>query len=285
MQIFGVELETVGLTHDEIQEAIEEAGGSYIGHFGYHGGPDTDSMRNENLVWKSERDGSLNNNTGRGTASEVISPRLYGKEGQRHLRKVMKKLSQKARRAGITPVNRSCGTHITLNWKNARTDRFSEQRETARTYAIREAYDYFRWAFQALTSRSRHDNIYSSIQRVPITDGSEEQRCEAARTISCSRGAVNLKIRRGCVEFRMHNGTLNGEKLINWIDLNHCVLKWAMNDNHPNFHRSVREFTPDLMGLLDMVGAGTVLKNKLLARAAELNHNPSWVDMTTSVEA
>ena len=55
----------------------------------------------------------------------------------------MKKLSQKARRAGITPVNRSCGTHITLNWKNARTDRFSEQRETARTYAIREAYDYF----------------------------------------------------------------------------------------------------------------------------------------------
>lgn len=282
MQTYGIEIESCGLTEAQLKEAIESVEGlEYAGHFGYHGSRVLGLRSRENgtsHVWASERDGSLTNHTGRGMTHEVVTPLLYGVEGLKTASKVMKAMERLGAR-----VNRSCGTHVTVGVGNSygRFRRFSAARQMQVANNVVDLYCYFYAGFCALVSESRRhgsrtqsgyggfSEVTQRVERARMGWGTNPQSIYHG----ISREAVNLRnfISSGIIEFRQHNGTLNGTKISNWANLMHSLLKVSINENHPNYRRDVRDFPPTLTGLLDYLCVGSTLRKALMDRAEELS--------------
>ena len=61
----------------------------------------------------------------------------------------------------------------------------------------------------------------------------------------------------------------SGAKITNWALLCGRIVSWATTQEHPNFAKDLRNFTPDLAGLMDLLNLGTELRRDLTARASE----------------
>lgn len=286
MQTYGFEIESFGLTEQELRTALTGLVGyrgettTYSGHFGYHQSGLRSHENGRQNVWASERDGSIRNTAGRGIAHEVVSPVIKGREGLAMVKRVMKSLS----RAGAK-VNKSTGLHITYGVRNcsARVRRMSARNLAQRIGRMVDAYDYFYGgAFCRLVSPSRRvgsPNATTYAPRVrytartPNTYGTgTKNHYTNMMSYGVGRGVVNLGkfLSKGIVEFRQHNGTLNGTKIENFALLLHKLLSWALNDEHPNNGCDIRSFPPTLNGLMDMVNVGSDLRTALLAREQEI---------------
>ena len=269
-QTYGIELESFGLTEQELQNAVTNGGGIWLGHFGYHGGGTHDATRNNsNNAWKSNSDSTISNTARRGMGHEVISPILHGVDGLTKIRMMCKALV----RAGAQ-VNASCGTHVTLGVDNARTRRFSTARKQQMIVRIGEAYDYFWNAFCAMVSASRRRNHWTRRPRLVAGNNFGQGTADQNRTNFTSgfdRGAVNMGkyTSYGVIEFRQHNGSLNGKKLTVWANLLAQLVRWAKNDNHPNYGCDIRNYSPDMDGLLEMLCAGTELRRDVESRCRQ----------------
>jgi hypothetical protein len=90
------------------------------------------------------------------------------------------------------------------------------------------------------------------------------------------RGVVNVSRNMKVIEFRQHNGTLDGTKLKNWALLLHRLVSWAINDNHPNHNVDMRSQPPTLGGLLAYLAVGSDLRTALEERARHLGASSSW---------
>ena len=298
---YGLELETVGLTGAQIGRAIEGIDGlEFGGHFGYHGsrvlGLRQAKMDGSEIVWVTERDGSLHcSQTGR--TAEIVSPILHGREGLAHAARVMKAVT----RAG-GKVNRTCGTHLTMGVRDisARFRRMGANAQARVAMIIVEIYDYFNVAFKSLVSPSRRFNSYCYRPHMSVgvnwfnaertmglhalqTFGTASKATYAAnlRRVHSQRGQVNLLkfATDGIIEFRMHNGTLNGHKITTWALLHHQILSFAANSTS---FEDFRNFTPDLEGLMEMLNVGSDLKRDLRARKDEtpvVNHTDYDIQM------
>ena len=284
MQTYGIEIESFGLNEDELKTAIESVEGlSYAGHFGYHGSRVLGLRSKENgthHIWASERDSSLSNTAGRGMAHEVVTPLLYGKDGLKTASKVMKAMS----RAGAK-VNKSCGTHVTLGVGNcfARFKRMGARRKALVAQNVVDIYTYFYAGFCDLVSPSRRQGsdtatVYGGwgyLNRTGLTRnhtwGTHDVK---ALQHTPGRGAVNLQSFQtsGIIEFRQHNGTLDGQKIGNWAQLMHRILSVTMNENHPSYGVDVRSYTPDFEGLMAYLNVPVTLQRAFRARRAELDY-------------
>jgi len=270
-QTMGFELECYGLTRLELERAVNSAGNaSYLGHFPYHGGPTIDARRgNVANAWKSENDSSLRGLTGpNNQGHEVISPILHGVDGMTKMRMVCDAL----RRAGAE-VNTKCGVHVTLGINDSRTARMSVARRTKMVGVIIEAYDYFWSGICTLVPKSRRDN-HNCYRPVPYGGNffGKGHSAHYSRVVSSNgRNSINTSqyIRGGRIEFRQHGGSLNGKKITNWSGLMVALIRWAKNDNHPNFGCDLRDFPPTLEGLLDMLVVGSDLRAPLEARSRQ----------------
>tara|TARA_Y100001973_G_C5207316_1_gene342514 strand:- start:1010 stop:1999 length:990 start_codon:yes stop_codon:yes gene_type:complete len=285
-QTYGFEIESFGLTEQELRTTLSGLRGyngeetTYSGHFGYHGSGTRGHHNGRENVWASERDGSIRNTAGRGLAHEVVSPIIKGQEGLAMLKRAMKALS----RAGAK-VNKSCGLHITMGIRNcsARVRRMSARNLAQRVGRLVDAYDYFYGgAFCRLVSPSRrvgapNFNGYAPRVRyshlVPNTYGTgTKTHYTQMMQRQVGRGVVNLGkfLEDGIIEFRQHNGSLNGEKITNFALLLHKLVSWAINDEHINNGCDIRSFPPTLNGLMNMVNVGSDLRTALLARQEEV---------------
>lgn len=275
----GYELECFGLTHEGIENAVSNGGAEFGGHFGWSGGSPSGSgggptfdagPNNENNIWKNNSDCTINNTAGRGIGHEIVAPILHGDGAYVKMRQMCKALV----RAGAQ-VNSSCGTHVTIGIDNARTARFSVARKQQMIVRIGEAYDYFADAFHHMVSKSRRFNTnYGALPRLYAGNNYGQGTVDQNRRNfegGFGRGAVNIRnyTTFGIIEFRQHNGTLNGQKLTVWSKLLSSLIRWAKNDNHPNFGCDVRHFEPNMAGLLDMLSAGTELRRGVNARIAQ----------------
>lgn len=281
-QTYGLELEMVGLTHSEIAaaiETVEEA--TFAGSFGYHGSRTlgfrharVDGSHND-CRWVTETDGSLRCRI-TGKTAEIVSPILHGQAGLAHARRIMKAVV----RAG-GKVNKTCGTHVTMGVANcsARFVRMGEAAKAKVAGRIIEAYDYFWGVFCGLVSPSRRDPQEGGYycKRPLVTRHYGETRFGMgtksyyqANLGSMTNGkysAVNIASFRssGIIEFRMHNGTLNGQKISNYAMLQHRLISWACNSESVDF----RNFSPDFDGLCEMINVNAQLKSALAERIAE----------------
>lgn len=293
VQTYGFEIESFGLTENELRTTLTGLTGydgeqtTYSGHFGYHGSGVRSHERGTQNVWASERDGSITF-SGRGIAHEVVSPIIRGREGLAMVKRAMKAMS----RAGAK-VNRSCGLHVTMGIKNcsARVRRMSARNLAQRVGRMVDAYDYFYGgALCRLVSPSRRVGApratgycprvrYTSAVPNTYGQGTKNHYTEMmARKVG--RGVVNINkfISHGIVEFRQHNGSLNGEKIINFALLLHKLISWAVNDEHINNGCDIRSYPPTLNGLMDMLNIGSDLKTALLAREEEIGETGHQVN-------
>ena len=174
-------------------------------------------------------------------------------------------------------VNRKCGLHVTMGCQNSRWARMSSAKKSRVLHKIGEAYNYFLAGFESMLPMSRRDgqNIYTGRPRIgTMTFNNIESNADYGR-LAFGRGHVNIGKfwRAGIIEFRAHNGTLNGHKIETWALLHHQLMAWAVNTNHPNYAADLRNYTPDIQGLLECLNVGSDLVTRCMNRASEVAQN------------
>ena len=236
---FGIELESMGLTGNEVKAAVEAAGEQFGGLFGYRGG----TACVDRQEWRAESDSSLSMSFcgwDRVGSHEIISPIMQGVAGRKAILRVVKKLKQ----AGAT-VDRSCGTHIHVGvGHSARWARMSEDKKMEIGARMIEIYTHFMPVFDALSPNNRtcRGNHYVG---VPTWNS----RCSA----------VNLQafINYGRVEFRQPGFTLNQKVIEMWLGLVDSICKAAVNENHRSYHVDLAEVRCTLPAMLEFLNVGS----------------------------
>lgn len=165
-------------------------------------------------VWKVTSDSSIRANGGR--AFELVSPILEGQAGLEELAKVCQALKECGAR-----INKSCGLHIHFDaegfdvqtWKNLLIN-----------YAkIEDAIDAF-----MPTSRRANNNTYC--QSMKGHEASLQSATTVERVISLMGSSRYKKVnvhsyaRHKTVEFRQHSGSVEFEKIKNWILFLHNLV-------------------------------------------------------------
>jgi|TARA_R100000479_G_scaffold176189_1_gene129526 hypothetical protein len=302
-QTYGFEIESFGLTPAQLKNAIESVEGQV------YQAPNNPWGSGSNVVnqriysygeskrlplrigetghlWVAAQDSTIRNTAGRGISHEIISPVLEGQEGLATLRKVMRALKN----AGAQ-VNKSCGLHVTMGVENVsmRYRRMGAWKKMSCLMNLAEAYHYFQAGFTSLNPESRNpysrqSDVYNGAIRMGWANqfGKNDKHTAKAAAhgrknaisamLQLGRGVLNYGHiwNKGVIEFRQHSGSLNGTKITNWALLCHKLLSWALNPEHPNHGADVREYPPNLDGLINMTAVGSMLRDALEMRHSEL---------------
>ena len=284
MQTYGFEIEHCGLTNRAIEEAIvgvehaTEGPAIFAGCFGYHGSRHL-GLRHHN-VWVAERDSSLHCRR-TGLTNEIVSPVLHGIDGLQHLKRVMASM----KRAGAS-VNRTCGLHVTLGVvsSSARFARMSAAKKAGVLCRIIDAYDYFQQAFDEMVAQSRRSGSPTQSYGVPRVRGlnrwgiaTTQQAQSRARGVG--RGVVNVNnfMSNGTIEFRQHNGTMDGHKIETWALLLQRLVAWAVRTAVGSEGYDVRQHEPTYEGLMAMLTVGSDLRARCDARREQvMNSRYNW---------
>ena len=207
---FGVEIEFAGITISRAARVISEVVGYTVNGTRYHGGNGYDA-------WHVESDGSVTTSHGGG---EAVSPILSGPEGLDELRRVMAAL-----RAAGARVDRRCGMHVHVDMR----DLTGEQ--IARTYA---AYVDRQAAMDSFVAPSRRAGRNAYCRAV-----GEYEKAQTVESFKATRTAprvdryrtVNVQpfSRYGTLEFRQHQGTLNGAKAVAWVSTLLAMVNSVLN--------------------------------------------------------
>ena len=191
---FGVEIELKGLTPYAAANALRAAG-----LIAYDEGYNHDARPH----WKCVLDGSVSG------GCEVVSPILSGEQGLADVVVAMNAL----RNAGAT-VDTACGMHVHLDARDLTGDEF------ARIFGF---YTERQDLFDSMVAPSRRNNQYarkySASEIGYIKDAARADKNSVGRAASTRYVTVNVQSygRHGTIEFRQHQGTLNGTKATAWV--------------------------------------------------------------------
>lgn len=210
---FGIEIEGLSpVSRNDLARSLETFGIECV-HEGYN--------HRRRSHWKIVTDGSICEN--RGTCGfELVSPPLRGAEGLEEIRKVCKALRQ----IGCT-VNRSCGLHVHHDASDYNVESFKN------LYAI---YIRFEAAIDELVSASRRGQRNGYCASLGGEIGLERvknvrQMYDLTRSVFPSR-YVKLNCHsyevHGTVEFRQHQGTMDGEKIVAWVVFTQMLVERAV---------------------------------------------------------
>lgn len=172
-------------------------------------------------TWKIVTDASVRNAKHR-CGFELVSPPLKGIEGLKELEKALKVLNKTSAK-----VNRSCGLHV---------------HHDATRWGVKEFKNAYRlYSRMELTldeamprSRRGSNNYYCMSNRAVLA--SRLDQFEAIKTIEGLRDfwgsryyKVNMESwwRHGTIEFRHHSGTIEADKIINWIVFTQLIVNRA----------------------------------------------------------
>jgi hypothetical protein len=221
---FGIELEFYNLTHEKVASLLRRAGiqcwsdNEYCEETDCTGDCWICSGQNRaSTGWKITDDGSINGND----TVELVSPILSGPAGLEEVAKVVKLMA-----AAGGKVNKTCGFHVHVNAQDLSSGTLVN---VYRRYAKHEAQiDSF-----MVPSRRGNLNGYckSPTSMLYMLDAATPaMSCEDVAELMFERwvggtyiggryNKVNLcaYLRHGTIEFRHHSGTLNVNKVINWI--------------------------------------------------------------------
>lgn len=248
---FGVEIELKGLSQLAAARALTNAGiTAYDENYNHVARPH----------WKVVPDGSISG------GCEVVSPILSGQEGLEQLAAAMAAL----RSAGAT-VDQACGMHVHIDARDLTGDEF------ARTFAF---YTERQELMDLLVAPSRRHNTYcrkyDERTIVNIKDTAKQDTDRYGDTVDGKRQAtrvhgdrymtVNLQsyLTHGTLEFRQHQGTLNGTKAVSWVTMLLAIATKVQATAEEEISRT------DVGAMLDGLGMGASVTNYLKARAARL---------------
>jgi hypothetical protein len=202
---FGVELECYGVSQYAVAQALRAAGISIEVENYNH------STRRH---WKIVTDGSINGDLG----FEVVSPVLKGETGLAEAKKVCDVLLSCGAK-----VNKSCGFHVHFDATNLS---IADWRNLYKNYITLES------EIDSIMPLSRRGNnnqycrsLTSKCRTKELTFAAIEQAQTVQQLSSLVAGTRYVKVnaesfmRHGTVEFRQHSGTVEFEKVCNWIKI------------------------------------------------------------------
>ena len=235
---FGLELEFFNISQERVESLLSQAGITCWNEDGDES-YDDDGNPIAGEGWKITDDGSIDGDW----SVELVSPILSGVEGLREVAKVVEILSD----AGAK-VNKSCGFHVHVDAGDlSSTVLFNVYRR----YALHEVQiDSF-----MVPSRRGNSNAYcqSTVNLVGRTQGvsaaltarEAAQIMEEQYTSHGFRGGryykVNLcaYLRHGTIEFRHHGGTVNVNKVLNWIVFCLTFVQTSMSSDTANIFQDL----------------------------------------------
>lgn len=201
---YGIEIEAFGVPQEVLAEALNRKGiPTYVERYNH-------STRN---YWKIVTDASIHGDN----SFELVSPPLKGKEGMVQIRRVCQVLYELG-----AQVNKSCGLHIHHDVRDLNLDNF---RNLFTLYARFEAtIDGFFSPYR----RGNHNKYCLSLQNLPLTAIRNARTLEELQVLIPTRYyKVNIYSfwRQGTLEFRHASGTIDPEKIINWIILTQLFIE------------------------------------------------------------
>lgn len=226
---FGVEIEFFGVSRQVVSDALNSAGvRAYVEGYNHE----------TKGYWKLVTDGSVNRtgcNNITGGGNEIVSPILYGEEGIAELKLVCKVLEECGAK-----VDKSCGVHVHHDANDFGLENIKN---------VFKLYYKFLGAIDYMMPISRRKDYQLSIERdrgltaycKPLSRAYVE-RIDAALSIRggnyntdlqyiCSDRyhTVNLcsYYKYGTVEFRQHSGSVDGEKVANWVKITNKIMEKA----------------------------------------------------------
>lgn len=195
---FGVEFEAYNVNKETLRNALVAAGIACESEFYNH---------TTRRYWKIVSDGSL---SGRDTF-ELVSPILSGESGIEEMKTVCRVLGECGAK-----VNKSCGTHVHINASNINL------RTWKRVYInyarLESTIDDF-----MPNSRKGNTNIYCQGFKNLSNFENKIESCTSLQQIERIFGSRYFKInpksyaRHNTIEFRQHGGTVEFEKISNWV--------------------------------------------------------------------
>lgn len=228
---FGIEIEAFGPSINEVVSAIRAKGIDCQGEYYNH---------TTRAHWKVVTDASVPG------GFEVVSPVLQGDDGMEQLKKVCQALEQAGAR-----INKNCGLHAHFGASDI-TETSSLWKHLYRNYArLEDAIDSF-----MPQSRRANNNQYCQSMRV----ADFETRLESATTLrqiesTITRSSRYFKLnsqsywRHKTIEFRQHSGTIEFEKISNWVLFCARFVEFARKgkDAGTDFESMKQFLSPELM--------------------------------------
>ncbi|GER94841.1 hypothetical protein A45J_2607 [hot springs metagenome] len=189
---FGVELEMNIRSREELKRKLTEAGID-AALTGYTGNTSVDNP------WRIGTDGSIRIDNGfEGT--ELVSPKLFGADGFATLKKVLYIVNDVG-----TRINKSCGFHVHIDAWNWDT---SLMLELAKIWAKIEIP--FLWYL--VSPKRRNNNFCKAVDTNYLLRLAEGRYPDRYYSLN-----VSAFHRHRTLEFRLHNGTTDPEKILPWI--------------------------------------------------------------------
>jgi Putative amidoligase enzyme len=196
---FGVEIEAYGATREAVANAIRREGLDVYSENYNH------TTRN---YWKVITDGSISGTNG----FEVVSPVLAGEDGLAQLEKVCRAL-----KSVNAKINKSCGLHVHLGAGDLTVKNWKTLYENYANLEVK--IDDF-----MPESRRANNNGYCK-SMISAVRNADLRNCQTLNAIQSkvTGGSRYVKLnttsfaRHGTVEFRHHSGTIEFDKISNWI--------------------------------------------------------------------
>lgn len=211
---FGVEIEFIG-DKDTVAQALNDAGIPCQAERYNH---------TTRSYWKIVPDSSIRPNADgirRGWKGwELVSPVLRGRRGLEEI----KELCAVLKTVGVS-VNKTCGLHVHHDASDFQTETFKN---------IIKIYTRFEETIDSLVAPSRrgNNNTYcQSLLEINIERILKQDNFQSIRTHYGDRyKKLNIEsfVTHGTIEFRQHQGTLNADKIINWIKLTQGIVERAV---------------------------------------------------------
>ncbi len=218
MRAFGIELEfTSNYSRDLIAQAIANNGVTAVAENYNH---------RTRGYWKVITDSSC--------GYEIVSPVLYGEDGIEQIRKVCDALD------GIANVDRNCGFHIHIDANGLNLRQIKD---------VVKSYKEYEDIFDLVLPRSRraNNNQYcKSLEDVTLSeiDTANNIRELVAGAFGNDRYyKLNIAsyLRHGTIEIRQHSGTVDADKVINWVYLIQNFVARSINNEIKANTQNIRD--------------------------------------------
>lgn len=202
---FGVEIEAYGVTFNRLETALRQAG-IEVQAEGYN--------HTTRPHWKIVTDESIR----MPNAFELVSPILEGQNGIEQLQTVCRVLE-----ALNAKIARTCGLHIHFDAAGLTA---SHVKNILTNYA---AYETFIDSFMPESRRANNNtyckSIKTYIERIKTCNTIEKMTLKMPSRYM----KVNLQsyLRHRSIEFRQHGGTIEFEKITNWITFLHNLVSYS----------------------------------------------------------
>lgn len=179
--------------------------------------------------WKITTDSSIN--PSRGTGMEIVSPILKGADGLEQLRRVCEALKEWG---GL--INKSCGLHIHFDaanfqlqtWKNLYKNYITCEGTIDSMMPNSRRANSNTYCKSLLARLNTKSNAFRKIDQATNVEGISKVIANRSRYHKVNAESY---FRHKTVEFRQHSGTINYDKISNWILFLHGMVSYS-EKNH-----------------------------------------------------